>query len=388
MMETIERHITSPKGSFFLFGPRGTGKTTWLHAAFPKATWVNLLDAETFRIFSARPERLRELVGPLAGQHVIVDEVQRIPELLPVIHDLIESQGGKNVFVLTGSSARKLRRTGADMLAGRAVVLQMHPFTAAELGNRFDLNTALKIGMVPVCVGASDPLATIRSYVAVYIQEEVRQESLVRNIGDFNRFLEVASFSHGAELNASNIARECAIGRRGVEGYIGILDDLLVAFKVPPFTKRAERAPGGHSKFYFFDAGVYRSLRPSGPLDKPEEIDGPALEGLVAQHLRAWISHNDHADKLYYWRNYSGSEVDFVVYGGRSFAAIEVKNSVRIRSEDLKGLKSFLGLYPKAAGLVLYRGSERLMVDKIMCEPVTSFLPRLRPKAKTVLEKY
>ena len=253
---------------------------------------VNLLRPEVCRDLTARPERLYEMVdGNPARRDVVVDEVQRVPELLHVVHDLLERPDAPR-FVLTGSSARKLRRGGVNLLAGRATLRTLHPFMAAELE---------------------------------------------------------------------------------------VLEDLLVAYRLPVFTKRALRATVAHPKFYFFDAGVYRSLRPTGPLERPSEIDGAALEGLVAQHLRAWIAYTPEAHELFYWRTRSGVEVDFVVYGSTHFFAVEVKNSDRVRRDDLRGLLAFRKDYPECRPILLHRGPGRLEIDAIPCWPVEDFLGGLRP---------
>jgi uncharacterized protein len=377
-MEPIGRFLQPPEGSFFLLGPRGTGKTTWARQQFPDALTVNLLQPETFRALAARPERLRELVlGNRDRRQVVIDEVQRAPELLHVVHDLIE-QAGAPRFVLTGSSARKLRRSGVNLLAGRATMRSLHPFMAAELPT-FDLAERLRTGLVPLVVSAGNPLETLAAYVSAYIEQEVRAEGLVRQIGDFARFLEVVSFSHGSVLTISNVARDTAVSRKTVEGYLDVLEDLLVAFRVPVFTKRASRATVAHPKFYFFDAGVFRALRPTGPLDRPAEVDGAALEGMVAQHLRAWIAYTDMARTLSYWRTRTGVEVDFIVYGEDDFIAIEVKNSGQVRPDDLRGLRAFLSEYPECQPLLLYRGTARLEIGGILCWPVDEFLAQLRP---------
>lgn len=382
-MEPLGRFIDPPNGSFFLLGPRGTGKTTWLRQRFPEALTVNLLQPETFREMSARPERLRELVrGNRERRDVVVDEVQRIPELLHVVHDLLE-QPDPPRFVLTGSSARKLRRGGVNLLAGRAAMREMHPFLAAELPT-FSLDQCLRTGMVPLVLGAGDPADALSAYVAAYVDQEVRAEGLVRNVGDFSRFLEAISFSHGSVLTLSNVAREAAVSRKVVEGYMDILDDLLVAFRLPVFSRRASRATVSHPKFYFFDAGVFRALRPSGPLDRPAEIDGAALEGLVAQHLRAWIAYSGASLDLSYWRTRAGTEVDFVVYGEHDFFALEVKHTDRVRAADLSGLRSFVTEYPECRPMLLYRGQEKLEMGGIPCWPVDTFLRQLRPGVDAV----
>jgi len=209
-------------------------------------------------------------------------------------------------------------------------------------------------------------------------------EGIVRNIGSFARFLEAASLSHGAVLNVSEVARECQVSRKTVEGYLVVLEDLMLAFRVPVFSKRAKRILSVHPKLYWFDAGVFVSMRPAGPLDRPEEIGGAALEGLVAQHLRAWIDYSGRPMTLAFWRTKSGNEVDFVLYGTTGFWAIEVKSSGRVRPKDLAGLRAFQEDYPQARGLLLYGGRERLRISGIQCMPVDDFLRGLVPGRSVV----
>lgn len=377
-MEFKPRFFRPPDRSFFLFGPRGTGKSSWVRHTLGEALVVDLLKPDVYREMSARPERLAELVlGNRERAPVVIDEVQRVPELLNVVHHLIESQPGLR-FVLTGSSARKLRRGGVDLLAGRAVVCTLHPFMAAELPG-FTLEAALADGLLPVAVMAPQPAEVLKAYATLYLEEEVRFEGWARNIGDFARFLETVSFSHAAVLNVSNVARESQIERKTVAGYIEVLEDLLLSFRLPVFTRRARRQTTAHPKFYLFDAGVYRSLRPRGPLDRAEEIDGCAFEGLVAQHLRAWIAYSGGDCELFYWRTRAGLEVDFVVYGQDGFWAIEVKNTAAVRSRDLRALKSFREDYPECQPVFVYRGPERLLVDGVLCVPGDEFLRSMRP---------
>lgn len=252
---------------------------------------------------------------------------------------------------------------------------------AAELGNRFDLDRALRHGLVPLIQGADEPVDVLRGYAALYLKEEVQLEGLVRNVGAFSRFLEGISFSHGAVLSVSSVSRDCQVERKTVESYVDILEDLLLAFRVPVFTRRAKRQLSTHPKLYLFDAGVYRSLRPSGPLDRPQEIEGAALEGLVAQHLRAWIAYRQDDHQLCFWRTRSGLEVDFVIYGEGGLWALEVIHSGRIRPEDTRGLEAFSTDYPQTRCLLLYRGRERLKRGRILCLPVDEFLAELDPKA-------
>jgi len=380
MMEKfIKRFFCPPGNSFFIFGPRGTGKSTWLKETFPDAYLVDLLDDRTFRNHIAHPERIKQIVkaNPQTRRYII-DEVQKAPAMLDSIHSLIEEYKSHQ-FIMTGSSARKLRRGGVNLLAGRALLTHFHPFMAVELGTDFSLDGALTNGLIPLIVSANAPDKTLATYTTLYLKEEVKEEGLVRDIGAFARFLEAISFSHGSILNLNNIARECHVSRKVVENYVSIIEDLLLGYKLPVFTKRAKRAMTAQPKFYLFDAGVYYHLRPKGPLDSPDEIGGMALEGLVLQHLKAWCDYSDDQVDCYFWRSRGGSEVDFVLYGELHFQAMEVKNAKYIHPKSLKSLKTFLSDYPEASVLLLYRGTEKLMVDGIPCWPVDDFLINLIP---------
>jgi uncharacterized protein len=379
IMEFVSRFLKPSADHFFLLGPRGTGKTLWSRQTFPEALRLDLLDPETHRSLAARPERLIELVSAnTRSRQIVIDEIQKLPELLEVVHLLIERKGGQQ-FILTGSSARKLRRVGVNLLGGRAAQQHLHPYMATELGTRFQLGKALKQGLLPIVWGTHDPDATLKAYNGLYLREEVQMEGLVRNVGSFARFLEVMSFSHAAVLNLSNISRDCQIGRKTVESFVEILEDLLLGFRVSVFTKRAKRALASHPKFYFFDAGVFRANRPSGPLDSPEEVEGGALEGLIGQQLRAWCDYSKGDHRLYYWQTRSQVEVDFVVYGESGLYAVEVKNSTQVRPADLRALKSFGEDYPESQRYLIYRGKERLLKDGILCLPCEEFLLSLEP---------
>jgi len=380
-MEPIKRVFSPPSDSYFLFGPRGTGKSTLLRSQYPGALVVDLLDPETYRSYLARPERLRELVeGNPQARRVIVDEVQKVPALLDMVHLLVEDRRRRTMkFVLSGSSARKLKHAGVNLLAGRLLMKTLHPFMAAEIGPRFSLEKSLQLGLLPLVLFAEDPPDKLKSYVTLYLREEVAAEGLVRNAGDFARCLETISLSQGSQLNVSDAARECQVGRKTVEAYVEIIEDLLLGFRVDLFTKRAKRHLAGHPKFYFADTGVFRSVRPRGPLDSPEEIGGACLEGLVAQHLRAWIAYSAGEHRLHYWRTKSGTEVDFVVYGDKTFHAIEVKSSRSVHAKDVKSLRTFIEDYPQAKACLLYRGRERLKINGIPCIPCEEFLLKLAP---------
>lgn len=384
-MAFISRFFTPPSQSFFLFGPRGTGKSTLMKLRYQNALWIDLLRPDTLRSYLARPERLYESIEGYTkrdnkkGKNIIViDEVQQAPTLLPVVHSLIEEKRNLQ-FILTGSSSRKLKRTGADLLGGRALRCTLYPFMAAELQGEFSFSQALSYGLLPLLLGKTDPQETLDAYIHLYLQEEVQAEGLVRNLGNFARFLEVVSFSHGSLLNVTNIARECEVKRKTVENYITVLEELLLAFQLPVFSKRAQRALTIQPKFYLFDTGVFRTLRPRGPLDRSEEIEGAALEGLVAQHLKAWVDYSTSSHTLSFWRTRSGVEVDFIVYGPKDVWAIEVKNAKRVSSNDTKHLETFLKDYPMAKALLLYRGTEYIQLKNVLCIPCEDFLRQLRP---------
>lgn len=378
-MSLFKRFFNEQAQSFFLFGPRGTGKSSLMRVMYPDALWIDLLNPEIFRSYAARPERLFDIVrGNVEKKIVVIDEVQKAPELLSVVHALIEEKLGLQ-FVLTGSSSRKIRATGANLLGGRALQRHLHPFMAAELGSAFSLEQALQTGMLPLLTESPNAANSLQAYVNLYLREEIQAEGLVRNLESFSRFLESISFSHASLLNVTNISRECEVKRKTVENYIEILEDLLLAYRLPIFSKRAKRELSTHPKFYLFDAGVFRALRPKGPLDSTDEINGAALEGLVAQHLRAWNDYSSEKHDIGFWRTRSGLEVDFVVYGVTGFWALEVKNSTRIHPADTKPLEAFLTDYPMAQGILLYRGKERLLQKGVFCMPVDEFLLGLKP---------
>lgn len=377
-MATTIRHFSAPDHHFFLFGPRGTGKSTWLKARYPQAEWFDLLDPELLRELAAYPERLADRLARSTCDTVVIDEVQKVPALLDVVHREIESKR-KRRFVLTGSSSRKLKQTGVNLLAGRVLLRAMHPFMASELGSDFDLDRSLRQGLLPLVYDSPEPEQTLKAYVALYLKEEVQNEGVVRHVGNFARFLEALSLSHGSVWNTSGVARECQVSRKTVEGYMEIFEDLLLGFRVPVLQKRAKRHMSMHPKFYWFDAGVYQSARPRGPLDRGSETAGAALEGLVAQHLRAWVDYSNQDAALYFWRTRAGNEVDFVVYGEDTFLALEVKHADKVHTKDLRGLKTFLEDYPEAEARLLYRGKHALKIDGILCTPVEQYLAQIVP---------
>lgn len=384
----FKRLFSAPKNkSFFLFGPRGTGKTTWLRMNFPDALYLDLLEAEIYNNLLARPERLESFIPPNFNGWIILDEVQRVPALLNEVHRLIEKYKFK--FILTGSSARKLKSQrsyshkkngvldSVNLLAGRALTYRFYPLTYQELGRDFDLGKSLQYGNLPSVFFENDPKKYLESYVMTYLEQEVQFERLTRNVGNFSRFLEVASLSQGGILNISEVARDCAVHRKVVENYFQIIDDLLIATRLPAFTKKAKRRMVAHNKFYYFDVGIYRAIRPTGPLDKPEFIEGAGMETLVFQELRAVNDYLGMGYKLYFWHTATNLEVDFVLYGPRGIIAVEVKRANKFSNSDLRGLRAFVKDYQMARSYFLYNGKRVMYEGGIKIMPIELFFEEL-----------
>lgn len=370
------RMIQPPKEkSFFLFGPRGSGKTSWVKDAFPDAIYLDLLESELYNDLLAAPQRLAQLIPQNHQNWVIVDEVQKVPALLDEVHRLIEAR--KLRFILTGSSARKLRAKGVNLLAGRALTYEMHPLTARELGNDFHLEHSLRFGHLPCAYTESDPQLYLESYVKTYFREEVQQEGLTRNLGAFARFLESASFSQASPLNISEVARDCSVERKVTEHYFGILDDSLLATRLPVFSKKAKRKTKAHPKFFFFDVGVFRTLRPKGPLDFPEEIEGVALETLVFQELKAVNANLKLGYELFYWKTASQLEIDFVLYGDRGLVLVEIKRTRKLKPAHFRALREFMRDYPMSKAFIFFGGQHIEERENILCIPFRKALNQL-----------
>ena len=361
--------------SFFLFGPRATGKTTWIKTVFPKAVFIDLLDSSAYTRLLAAPERLENFIPPGYEGRVVIDEIQRVPALLNEVHRLIEQKGFS--FVLTGSSARSLRKKGVNLLAGRALTRFFHPLTVLELGKDFDLENSLRFGHLPYVFRAEDKKAYLASYISTYLREEVMQEGLTRSIASFSKFLEVASFSQAGVINASGIAREAGLDRKTVEAYFQIVEDLLIGTRLPPFSRRAKRRLVLGDKFFFFDAGVYRALRPAGPLDSPEEMAGAALETLLLQEFSALNDYLGLGYKAYYWRTSNGAEVDLVFYGENGLIAVEVKRGSNIDASRMGGLNLFQKDYPQARCYMACGAARREYHGTIEMWPFKDFMVNL-----------
>lgn len=362
----FKRLLTIPMDSpqsYFIFGPRGVGKTTWVKENFPEAYYIDLLDQSLYFDLSANPHHIHRYYDNDPSRWIIIDEVQKIPALLNEIHRGIEHN--KRRYILTGSSARSLRKKGVNLLAGRALQRSMYPLTALEQGAQFNLASTLQYGQLPNTKKITEKKEFLKSYIHTYLQEEVLQEGLVRQLPAFHRFLEAASFAHGEQINLSAIAREVGVDQKSITGYFAILDDLLIGYKLYPFEKRAKRRLKTHPKFYFFDAGVCNTLRPRGPLDIQSEIGSHALEGLFLQELRAINEYFQKEYTFYFWRTHTGAEVDIIAYGPRGLLAFEIKFSEKITTRDLSGLHLFKQDYPMAKCYMIYQGSQKQLIDDV-----------------------
>jgi uncharacterized protein len=375
----IKRSLNLPldgNQSIFLFGPRGTGKSYWLSREIPEARFINLLDSQTRFDLEVEPSRLKRFLSKDSKQWIVIDEIQKVPSLLDEVHRLIEEESRR--FILTGSSARKLKQQGVNLLAGRALTYKLFPLTAIELGSSFDLAHSLEFGHMPTIydkqsLNKSDYL---HSYIKTYLKEEVMQEGLARDLSAFSRFLESASFSQGQVLNISAIARDASVKVNTVAGYFDLLEDMLIAYRLPVFTKRAKRRLVSHPKFYFFDAGIYYHLRPKSILDSVSELHGAGLETLVLQDLLAVNEYNKLNYQIFYWRTSHGTEVDFVLLGDKKLLAIEIKHSSKVSRSDLSGLKSFMKDYPEVEPYLLYLGHSKQEIDGVKVIPVAEFIQR------------
>jgi predicted AAA+ superfamily ATPase len=333
--------------SVFLLGPRQTGKSTLVRATFPEAAVYDLLEADTFRELSLRPEFLRQTLEP-SRRIVIIDEIQKIPALLDEVHLLIERNRSLR-FVLTGSSARKLKRGGANLLAGRARMLRLHPLVSAELGHRRLLDR-LDRGGLPAFLDSPGYRDDLRSYVGTYLQEEIQAEGLARSVGRFGRFLEVAGLTNGEQINFTSVGSDAGVPPRTVREHYQILEDTLVGHQLPAYQKTIKRKPVATAKFYFFDVGVANTLKRVGPLESGSAEYGRALEHLVFLELRTFLDYRQLDQPLSFWRSHSRHEVDFVI-GDR--IAIEVKAKSRVAARDFKGILALAEELPLARRIVV-----------------------------------
>ena len=359
--------------SIFLWGARQTGKSTLVKALFPKARYYDLLNANMFRSLTRNPSLFREqLMLMPSGSIVIIDEVQKVPELLDEVHWLIQNQGLH--FILCGSSARKLRRSGANLLGGRALSNTLYPLVSAEIHD-FNLERALNYGTIPPHYLAKNPIRRLQAYIDDYIQQEIVAESVLRNLSAFTRFLEVAALSDGEIVNYTNIAAECGVSAKTVKEYFAILEETLFGFMLPAYTQTVKRRVIQSPKFYYFDVGIPNYLLDRTPL-KPDTTDyGHAFEHLMMQELRAYLGYYHSRKRLTYWRTSTGIEVDCII--GDAEVAIEFKSSTEVRNKQLKGLRVFAEEHPNAKRYVVARETFPRLVDGIEIWPICDFLTKL-----------
>ncbi len=318
--------------SIFLFGPRQTGKSTLVRQTFPDAAIYDLLEADTFRELSARPEYLRQTLSPRQPV-VVVDEIQKLPALLDEIQLLIDRNKRLRV-ILTGSSARKLKRSATNLLGGRAWVCRLHPLVSAELDHQRLLDR-LNRGSLPAVIDSKHHREDLKAYVGTYLREEIRAEGLTRSIENFSRFLEVAGLTSGEQVNFTAVANDAGFPPRTVREHYQILEDTLVGHRLPAYQKTSKRKPVATAKFYFFDVGVANTLKRTPVIEEGSDAYGRALEHLIFLELRSFLDYHRLDDELTYWRSRSQFEVDFVV-GDR--VGIEIKSKSRVSPRDYKGL--------------------------------------------------
>ena len=369
LLQTTRNH------SFFLFGARGTGKTTYIRDAFDPGTslYIDLLDPEIEDAYRRTPRRLENQVRglPDAVNWVLIDEVQRAPRLLDMVHRLIESTGKR--FVLTGSSSRKLRRGASNLLAGRAFVYNLYPLTVPELGDSFDIDDALRWGTLPGIYslhGKDDREAYLRAYALTYLKEEIVAEQIVRRLDPFRQFLEVAAQSNGTVVNYANIAKDVGADPKTVNSYFSILEDTLVGFLLPAYHRSIRKQQRANPKFYFFDNGVKRSLDRTlqVPLNAGTYEYGRAFEHFVVTQI-AHLSRYLHPDwRLSYLRTRAGAEIDLVLERpGQSEALIEIKSSQRVDERDVRSLARFKRDFADPLALCISRDPSRMRMDGVLC---------------------
>lgn len=358
--------------SLFLFGPRQTGKSTLVRQTFSEAAIYDLLEADTFRELSARPEYLRQTLAP-RQEIVVVDEIQKLPSLLDEVHLLIE-RNKKLRFILTGSSARKLKRGAANLLAGRAWICRLHPLVSAEL-NYERLLDRLNRGSLPAFLDSSHYQEDLKAYVGTYLREEIRAEGLTRTIENFSRFLEVAGLTNGEQINFASVAADAGVPPSTVREHYQVLEDTLVGHQLPAYQKTVKRKPVATAKFYFFDVGVANTLRRTGVVEEGSEAYGRALEHLIFLELRSYLDYHRLDEELTYWRSRSQLEVDFVVGNN---VAVEVKAKGRVSDRDYRGLIALDEEVRLKRKIVVCNEKRCRMTDSgVQILPVAQFLAEL-----------
>lgn len=349
MLQRILDLHNEVNSSIFLFGARQTGKSTVLRQQFPKSIYIDLLDSKVKERYRRNPSLLYEvLVDKSEGTLVIIDEIPELPALLNEVHRLIVERN--LVFILCGSSARKLKRKGHNTLGGRAFPVYLYPFVSAEIPE-FDIDHAVVYGMIPPHYLAKNPSRLLAGYIDIYLKEEIKEEALVRNLDSFNRFLEVAALTDGEIVNNNNIAQDCGVHATTVNAYFDILEDTLMGYRIPAFRKVMKRRLMQAPKFYYFDIGVANHLLHRKELVRGTPEYGHAFEHLVIQEIYAWLHYNHSEEELSYWRTYTGMEVDAII--GDARVAIEIKSVEEVMPKHLKGLKAFGEEHPYSRKIIV-----------------------------------
>lgn len=376
MIDRILQLSNELDGSIFLFGARQTGKSTILRQQFPGAIYIDLLDTEVKSRFSRRPVLLYEILQDKPENTlVIIDEIPEVPELLNEVHRLISER--QLVFILCGSSARKLKRKGKNTLGGRALPVYLYPFVSAEIPD-FDLDHAVSFGMIPSHYLAKNPERRLSAYIQVYLKEEIKEEALVRNLDAFQRFLEVAALTDGEIVNNNNIAQDCGVSATTVSAYFDILEDTLIGYRIPAFAKVMKRRLVQAPRFYYFDIGVTNHLLHRKELVRGTTEYGHAFEHLVIQEIYAWLHYTHSEETLTYWRTYTGLEVDAII--GDARVAIEIKSAQEVMTRHLKGLKAFGEEHPLSRRIIVSLDKFNRHMGDIECVYVLDFFKLLWSK--------
>ena len=361
------------ESSVFLFGARQTGKSIFLGMQFPNAVYIDLLDAKMRRRFRAKPELLYEMLqDKQESSIVVIDEIPLVPELLNEVHRLIQQKNLR--FVLCGSSARKLKRKGHDTLGGRALPCYFYPFVSAEIAH-LDLDKALLYGMLPPHYLAKNPERLLDGYIDIYLREEIKEESLVRNLDAFERFMEVAATCDGEIVNYENIASDCQVSAKTVKEYFGILSDTLIGYTIPAYTKVVKRKVVQAPKFYYFDVGVYNHLLNRTSLAPGTSEYGHCFEHFVIQELVAYIGYTHNRKKLTYWHTYNGKEVDAVI--GEAEIGIEIKSTDEVQNKHMSNFKEYLEEFPNSRTIVVSRDPITRRVGNVEVIYIFDFLRML-----------
>ncbi len=361
------------ESSLFLFGARQTGKSTILRKEFPKSVFIDLLDSELRMRFKRRPSLLYEMLKDKESNTIVViDEIPEVPELLNEVHRLISEKD--IIFVLCGSSVRKLKRKGYNTLGGRAYPCHFYPLTSNEITD-FDLDRALTYGLLPTHYLAKNPKRLLAAYVDVYLKEEIQEEALARNLTGFHRFLEIAALTNGEIVNYANIASECGVSAQTIKSYFGILEDTLVGYMIPAYTKVMKRRLVQAPRFYFFDVGLTNHLLHRDALVRGTPEYGHAFEHFIIMELIAYIGYNHKEEQLSYWRTHTGVEVDVVI--GNAKLAIEIKSADEIAKRHMKGLKSLGDDYPDCRKIIVSLDRINRKEDDIELIYVHDFLKML-----------